>query len=287
MSSSSLAPDPSFLARLQRVGLWIFIVSIVFSLAGTLALIVRPSLMAIFGPYYESLVKTPTWTYMALLALLPLLMYGQSLGWTRVLGFAVWGCLIGGLSELIGTTTGLPFGPYRYTEWLGPKAFGHVPYFIPLSWFAMSLVCLDLAGRATDRRALRVILASLYMVLWDVSLDPAMSRAFPFWTYGVDGFFYGMPASNWAGWFIVSVIIVAGYEYVGGGVDHPHRQAPLLFALNCFFPFMLCLLYGLYVAFFAGVVATAIPLVVAWRNGRLFVTSDAPPAPPARARIAT
>src|SRR5262245_17483017 len=37
-------------------------------------------------------------------------------------------------SELIGTNTGVPFGPYRYTAMLGYRVAGDVPYAIPLSW---------------------------------------------------------------------------------------------------------------------------------------------------------
>ena len=36
-------------------------------------------------------------------------------------------------SELLGTSTGLPFGPYSYTNQLGYKIFGLVPFNIPTS----------------------------------------------------------------------------------------------------------------------------------------------------------
>src|ERR1700759_2929064 len=42
-------------------------------------------------------------------------------------------------SELAGTTVGLPFGPYHYTDGLGPKWFAHVPLLIPFSWFIMAV----------------------------------------------------------------------------------------------------------------------------------------------------
>src|ERR1044071_4938709 len=41
-------------------------------------------------------------------------------------------------SELCGTTYGIPFGAYGYTDLLGPKWFDKVPLLIPLSWFTMS-----------------------------------------------------------------------------------------------------------------------------------------------------
>ncbi len=256
---------------LFQFALWLFVGAISFSVAGMLLLRLVPSTMSFFGPMYTKLVKTPTWTFMVMLALLPLLMYGPLLGWKRIGYMAVWGCLVGGASELIGTsgllTVGgiqLPFGEYQYTQWLGPKIANHVPYFIPPSWFAMSIISLDLARRVTDRRGPSLLLATLFMVLWDVSLDPAMNQAFPFWQYGVDGFYFGMPLSNWAGWAAVTFVIVLGYEYIRG--DHPieNEWAPWVYALNCIFPLSICLLRDVYVAALIGSLAALLPFLLLW-----------------------
>ena len=246
---------------LFQFALWIFLGTILFSLAGSLFLKLFPASMAFFGPYYPILVKAPTWIYMALLPVLPALMYGPVLGWGRLAFFALWGSAVGAASELIGTTTGFPFGAYAYTDWLGPKILGHIPYFIPLSWFAMSILSFDLARRVVRGRVGRVAVAALFMVCWDVALDPAMSRAFPFWYYPGGGFFYGMPLSNWLGWLGVSLVIMAGYEFIGGGLPASDRWAPVVYLLNGLFPLLLSLLYGLYGAFVIGGVALAVPLL--------------------------
>lgn len=256
---------------LFQFAFWLFVGSISFSIAGMLFLKLVPSSMSVFGPIYTKLVKTPTWTFMVMLAILPLLMYGPDLGWKRMALFAGWGCLVGGASELIGTsnllTVGgipLPFGEYQYTQWLGPKIAGHVPYFIPPSWFAMSVVSLDLARRVTGRRWRYLTLGTLFMVLWDVSLDPAMNQAFPFWNYGAEGFFFGMPFSNWVGWAIVTFVILLGYEYLGRGLPIKNSWAPWVYALNCIFPLSISLLQGFYLAALIGGLATALPFVVLW-----------------------
>ncbi|MDZ4701474.1 MAG: bisanhydrobacterioruberin hydratase CruF [Rhodothermales bacterium] len=237
-----------------------FIAAMGFSIGGSLLLRLIPSSMALFGPYYPTLVKFPTWTYMAILPLIALFLYGPSLGWkTAFVAFLV-GSGIGGASELIGTTTGVPFGPYAYTFWLGPKILEHVPYFIPPSWFAMSIVSYELAGRVTPHTLTRAPLAATFMVLWDVSLDPAMSRAFPFWTYPEGGFFYGMPLSNWAGWFVVSLAIMGVYSLLFKDKRLFHAWSPVFYLLNCAFPLTISLLYGLYGAVAAGLIATAVPL---------------------------
>jgi len=262
--------------QLFRFGFWLLVGSVVFSLLGMLLLKLFPAAWEIFGPMYDKLVKTPTWTFMAMLAILPVLMYGVSLGWKRMTFFVVWGCFIGGASELVGTTgfatwngVALPFGAYEYTQWLGPKMFDHVPYFIPPSWFAMALVSLDLARRATGSRWTGVLLGTVFMVLWDVSLDPAMTKGqVPFWSYTVDGFYYGMPLSNWIGWLVVSLIIIVGYEFIGGGLKETNRWAPWLYVVNCAFPLGICLLEGLYIAVLAGGLATALPFAVIYLSGR-------------------
>jgi putative membrane protein len=263
---------------LFQFAFWLFVGSICFSVAGMLLLKLFPSTLELFGPVYTKLVKTPTWTFMTMLAILPVLMYGPQLGWPRLGAFAVWGCAIGAAGELIGTTgyltvggVVLPFGEYHYTEWLGPKIAGHVPYFIPPSWFAMSIVSMDLARRITRSRWGYLLLGTLFMVLWDVSLDPAMNEAFPFWNYAADGFFFGMPFSNWCGWFGVTLVIMLGYEAMRGGREIANDWAPMVYALNCFFPLAISLLRDLYLATLIGALATAVPFVLLWMTDPGFV----------------
>lgn len=268
-ADTTLAQRTDPVERALRLALWVFIVSMAFSILGSLLLQLVPAARRLFDPIYASLVKGPTWTYMALLPAIAVLMYVRSLGGALIAFFLLWGSFVGGFGELMGTSTGIPFGRYVYTPWLGPKILDHVPYFIPLSWFAMSIVSLDLAGRLVERRYERMAVAALFMILWDVSLDPAMNEAFPFWVYPDGGFFFGMPASNWVGWFAVSFVIMWGYEVIGGGLRSESPWAPLVFALNCLFPLSVSLVYGLWAAVLFGAVATALPLLVLRAHGRL------------------
>lgn len=245
------------LDKTQRALFIVFVSAMVFSVAGSLALRLFPVLAGWVGAWYVTLVKAPTWTYMTVMPMLAFALYLPTEGRARMLRLLLLGSLIGGASELVGTTTGFPFGEYLYTAWLGPKILDHVPWFIPPSWFAMSVVGYDLAARLSGRRWMRVGLTALLMVAWDVSLDPAMSMAFPFWTYPEGGVFYGMPLSNWAGWFFVSALIAAAYEFVGGGPVSPHPAAPAYWVLNSAFPIAISLVFGLEGAVFIGAVVTA------------------------------
>lgn len=267
--------------RLFRIVFWTFVGTIVFSTLGTLSLKVYPPILGIFaglGISYPDLVKGPTWLYNSLLPLLPLLAYARTHPKALLAFFALWGTFCGGMSELMGTSTGFPFGMYAYGDWLGPKFMEHVPYLIPPSWFAMSLLSLDLAGRVTDRRYERIVVGALFMTLWDVALDPAMSRAFPMWTYPDGGFFFGMPLSNWAGWFGVALVIATGYEVIGGGLRATSRWAPLLYALNGLFPLLVSLLHGLPTAAAVGAIAIALPLLAVKARGVDLLPPDLWPA---------
>ena len=67
--------------RALRLTLAIFVGTMVFSVAGMLLIRLAPQVMGFFGPYYPTLVKAPTWTYMLLLPVIPLLMYAPQLGY--------------------------------------------------------------------------------------------------------------------------------------------------------------------------------------------------------------
>jgi len=157
-------------------------------------------------------------------------------------------------SELAGTTVGLPFGPYRYTGALGAKWFGHVPLLIPLSWFFMAVPSYALARAALPRGHApwqRVLLASLVLASWDLSLDPAMSHATAYWVWGAPGPYYGMPLLNLAGWYLTGVALMAGLALVraDGWVERlPARWLAAFYAANLLLPVGMILARGLWPA---------------------------------------
>lgn len=257
-----------------RIALYVLAGSITFSLLGSLTLILYPAALKWFGPYLQTLVMGPTWIYMISLPVIAVLLYGPKIGAPKIgIAFLI-GAGLGAGSELLGTTTGFPFGAYGYTHWLGPQIAGHVPFVIPLSWFALSIVCFDLAGRLVRSRAARILLGALFMVCWDVALDPAMNGAGTlaagapvggmetFWYYPEGAFYYGMPLQNWIGWFVVSLCIMTGYELVIGDELPAPPTARLFYLLNVLFPAGLCLLYGLYVPALVGLLIGALPFLL-------------------------
>ena len=115
-------------------------------------------------------------------------------------------------AEWMGTSTGLPFGEYRYTELLGPRIGNQVPWLIPVSWFLMALPAFGLATARGLSPAPRWALGAVLLTAWDLSLDPAMSHLSPYWVWGTEGDFYGMPLLNVAGWLGTGLVIMAVLE---------------------------------------------------------------------------
>lgn len=261
--------------RLFFLVFWAFAGTIGFAILGTLSLEID-AVYEVFRPYYEQLVAAPTWTYMALLPFVTLFLYWDTLGPWRSVAFLLAASLIGAGSELLGTNTGIPFAPYEYTDRLGPKIAGDVPYFIPTSWYALAVLAYDLGGRLNIGVAGRVVATAVLMIVWDVALDPAMNQGggtFVFWSYPGGGAYFGMPWVNWYGWFVTSIMIALAFEMLGGMRPSPdafvHKWAPWVFVLNVAFPIAICLLYGLVPAGLIAIAVLAVTMaVIRWRSRR-------------------
>lgn len=124
-------------------------------------------------------------------------------------------CVLSFSAEHLGTGYGVPFGGYSYTGLLGPKVGGRVPALIPVSWFLMAVPSWILARSAfpgVTERGHRVVLGALWLVAWDLALDPAMSFLTPYWLWEEAGPYYGMPWVNLLGWFTTGVILLSALD---------------------------------------------------------------------------
>jgi uncharacterized membrane protein len=174
-------------------------------------------------------------------------------------------------AELTGTTTGLPFGPYAYTPLLGYRILGKVPFPIPMSWFYMLYASLAMCGAILKSGETQQIkwryaaAAGLILTAWDVSMDPAMTRATNHWIWYTKGFFYGMPLLNWFGWWLTGTVIARIMLAIASPSEFAKQVAPtkfprLLYAANGIMPIALCLRHQLWWAAILGAIAMAIPL---------------------------
>ncbi len=162
---------------------------------------------------------TYTGSLYILLGAATMLLFGlRFLGARETLTFFCASTLISLSMELLGTSTGFPFGPYAYTNLLGFKILGHVPYSIPLSWFYMGLTSYILASLLVARTGWRrktlwsLLLGAAFLTAWDLALDPAMaSTRLPvqFWHWYEAGPYFGMPISNLIGWSVTGLLFMS------------------------------------------------------------------------------
>ncbi|WP_433800920.1 carotenoid biosynthesis protein [Actinomycetospora sp. CA-084318] len=119
----------------------------------------------------------------------------------------------GGLvAEAVGLATGFPFGSYAYTGTLGPELLG-VPVVVPLAWAMMAWPALVVGRVLAASGPGVVVLGALALAAWDLFLDPQMVGA-GHWTWADPHpalpLVPGIPLTNYAGWLLVSVLVVGG-----------------------------------------------------------------------------
>jgi len=153
-------------------------------------------------------------------------------GLGRTLAFLVSGYLVSWLAELCSIHTGFPFGTYIYI----PATLGRelwvagVPFMDSISYVFMAFASFSLAllalspGRRQGRRFSledrgqvhswrSTILGGVLMMTLDVVVDPVALRGYRWFLgqiygYPEPGVYFGIPLTNFAGWLLVSLILV-------------------------------------------------------------------------------
>lgn len=198
----------------------------------------------------------------ALVLLVPLALRLKGV-WSQVGLAAAVAVFISLTAELVGTGTGLPFGEYRYSGLLGYKVADRVPALVPLSWFLMALPAYALAARrfrSDDQRGVRMVVAAIALVVWDLALDPAMSQLAPYWIWAQSGPYYGMPWINLAGWFVTGLAIMAAFELLRvrqWSSEIPSVWFVRYYLITIAMPLGMMVLAGLWLGVFVSVVAVA------------------------------
>jgi putative membrane protein len=135
--------------------------------------------------------------------------------------------------ECIGVVTGLIYGPYHYTDQLGVKFLGLVPFLIPIAWFMMIYPSSVIAERllmpggrgGIIQRFGVAALAGVIMTAWDLSMDPMMVFA-GHWVWEVDGAFFGVPIQNFAGWWVTTFFCLLIFELIRMRIKKPVNGVP-------------------------------------------------------------
>ncbi len=149
-----------------------------------------------------------------------LLHAGQREGWLRALRLLALVFAVSLLFESVGVATGLIYGPYHYTNKLGPLFLGLVPYLIPVAWFMMTYPSFVIADRlipAGWKRWQRILsvaaVGGLAMTAWDLVMDPIMVAG-GHWVWDMNGAYHGIPLQNFLGWWVTVFTTFALYQLI-------------------------------------------------------------------------
>ncbi|MGB3640985.1 MAG: gamma-carotene 1'-hydroxylase CruF [Rivularia sp. (in: cyanobacteria)] len=266
----------------ERVCLISHILAKVFGLVGIMLVIPNAKMILNFGDFGQTAMQLSMangGVVDIIFGIIAVSIYAcRVLGWKTWLGFLVPSVLISVGSELLGTSTGFPFGDYSYLSGLGYKIGGLVPFTIPLSWFYVGLSAyliarsgLKVAEKPTLIRHIGAIaIGALLFTSWDFALEPAMSQtAFPFWYWETPGDFFGTPYRNYAGWFGTSALFMGTAALIWGNKPIKLWRSQLVLPLivylsNFIFAAGLSLGDGFVVPVSFGFILGVIPAVILW-----------------------
>jgi uncharacterized membrane protein len=152
------------------------------------------------------------------------------LGFRKALVFLMVTALVGFAAEVLGTSTGFPFGKYYYTDTLGPKLLG-VPEVVPLVWFVIAYLTYSMSRGAfgAGRSALLGVaaLSAFGAVSWDFMVDPMFS-SYGYWVWTGQYFplprLAGIPLTNFVGWFVLLTLMVSIYLLIIRKKDYLGRR---------------------------------------------------------------
>ena len=148
------------------------------------------------------------WTAPAFLWLAALLVLTAVEGRERRIIIA---CAMGGFTvEVAGVHTGFPFGGYTYTNVLYPLLLG-TPVVMGAAWVMLLAYTRHLGASLPLNRPAAAALGAGWMVLIDLVIDPLAAGPLGYWSWDHARGYYGVPWSNFLGWWITAFILLFFY----------------------------------------------------------------------------
>ena len=125
--------------------------------------------------------------------------------------------------ENVGVATGFPFGSYHFAVDAGLPRIGTIPIIVGPLWFGagyfswvVASTLLDGAdrrlGRPTGFLGLPVV-AAFVMTQWDLVMDRSESTIDKVWIWHDGGADFGVPLSNYLGWFLTSWLLFQAFAF--------------------------------------------------------------------------
>ncbi|MBY6240526.1 carotenoid biosynthesis protein [Methylosinus sp. Sm6] len=157
----------------------------------------------------------PVGQTLAVLSVVIALAHGRCVyGWKNALAFFVITLVVTLIVENIGAATGVPFGHYHFIVTAGLPFVGRIPLVAGLLWFGMGYFSWQMAAILLDDADARLgqrgnivalpLIAAFVMTQWDFVMDRGNSTLSGAWAWHEGGPDFGVPLSNYAGWFVTS-----------------------------------------------------------------------------------
>lgn len=172
----------------------------------------------------------------AILFILAVLHGSERYGKKNILIFFLITWLVSFFFENLSIATGFPFGFYHYSPTLG---FLTVPLIIIFAYFSIGYLAWMLSHVLTGQYTKKLegkqifivpFVAAFLMVMWDLTVDPISSTLQGLWVWTTPGAYFGVPISNFFGWFLVVYLffqIFAFYVYRYDKIE-PKKELNLL-----------------------------------------------------------
>jgi bisanhydrobacterioruberin hydratase len=125
---------------------------------------------------------------------------------------------IGFITEYVGVSYGFLFGRYVYTGTLQPLLLG-APLVMACAWMILFAYVKQMLLPFKLSKLTEMTISGVWMVAIDLLIDPLAANRLGYWRWIETGAYYGVPARNFLGWFLVSFMIF--------GIVRQHPQSDL------------------------------------------------------------
>jgi len=123
--------------------------------------------------------------------------------------------ILGFIIEVIGVNTHMIFGTYNYGKTLGISLF-NTPLLIGINWLFLVYTSASLMERFSYSLFLKIVLASMVMLIYDIILEPVAGKIDMWhWNGSV------IPLHNYIAWFTISMILHTILKWRGIKINNP------------------------------------------------------------------
>lgn len=225
------------------------------------------------------------------------------LGWRKTVWFTVVGYLIAFISEFSSINNGFPYGWYYYMDTTRGRELwiAGVPFFDSLSYvflaycsYATALLVVSplkvwrwelvpLETRSIRRSFSVLVLASLFQAFLDIVIDPVALQGRHWFLgqiygYREAGVHFGVPLSNYVGWWLVSALMVFALQRIDARCDKGNSECdsplgvaniplryllgPILYLSVLIFNITITLMIGEHLMAVTGIFIFTLPIVI-------------------------